>query len=142
MAREAFDEINEGITIGGKLIKEVRFADDKGVLASTEKGLQKLMTSLNRVANRFGMKISIKKTKVLVVTKETNKQVNILISNQKLKQVAHFKYLGSCMTQDGRSSMEIRKRIAMGREAFNGKKTLLTKGLKLHLQKRIVKAVV
>ena len=88
------------------------------------------------------MQISIRKTKVMVVTKEINKQVNILINNQKLEQVAHFKYLGSCSTQDGRSSMEIRKRIAMGREAFNGKKILLTKGLELHLKKRIVKAVV
>ena len=35
MIREAFDDLEEGIIIGGKLIIEIRFANDKGVLAST-----------------------------------------------------------------------------------------------------------
>ena len=62
MIREAFDDLEEGIIRGGKLIKEIRFA--KGVLASTQEGLQKLMSSLDLVADLYGMKISIKKTKV------------------------------------------------------------------------------
>ena len=70
MIGEAFDDLEEGIIIGGKLIKEIRFADDKGVLASTQEGLQKLMSSLDLVADLYGMKISIKKTKVMkVITK-------------------------------------------------------------------------
>ena len=36
MIREAFDDLEEGINIGGNLIKEIRFADDKGVLTSTQ----------------------------------------------------------------------------------------------------------
>ena len=51
MIREVFDYLAEGIIIGGKLIKEIRFADDKGVLASTQEGLQKLMSSLDLVAD-------------------------------------------------------------------------------------------
>ena len=31
MIREAFDDLEEGIIKGGKLIKEIRFADSKGV---------------------------------------------------------------------------------------------------------------
>jgi hypothetical protein len=64
MIREAFDDVNEGIKIGGKLIKEVKFVDNKGVLASTERGLPKLMTNLDIVTNNYGMKISIKKQKL------------------------------------------------------------------------------
>ena len=40
IVREAFDDIKEGVKIGGNLIKEIKFADDKCVIASTEKGLQ------------------------------------------------------------------------------------------------------
>ena len=40
MIREAFDDLGEGTIIGGKLIKEIRFTDDKGVFASTQEGLQ------------------------------------------------------------------------------------------------------
>ena len=68
MIREAFDDLEEGIIIGGKLIKEIRFADNKGVLASTQEGLQILMSNLDLVANLYGMKISIMKIKVMKVT--------------------------------------------------------------------------
>ena len=39
MIREAFDDLEEGIIIAGKLIKEIQFADDKGILASSQEGL-------------------------------------------------------------------------------------------------------
>ena len=68
MIRKAFDDLEEGIIIGEKLIKEIRFADDKGVLASTQERLQKLMSSLDLVADLYGMKIIIKKTKAMKVT--------------------------------------------------------------------------
>ena len=71
MKREAFYDLEEGIIIGGKLIQEIRFADDKGVLASTQEGLQKLMSSLDLIAHLYGMKISIKKKVMKVTTKVT-----------------------------------------------------------------------
>ena len=74
MIREAFNDLEEGIIIEGKLIKEIRFANDKGVLASTQEGLQKLMPSLELVADLYGMKISIKKTKVMKVTTNVTTQ--------------------------------------------------------------------
>ena len=43
MIKEAFDDLEEGIIIGGKLIKEIRIADDKRVLANAQERLQKLM---------------------------------------------------------------------------------------------------
>ena len=39
MMTEAMEGIEEGIKGGGKLIQDVRFADDQGMIASTEKGL-------------------------------------------------------------------------------------------------------
>ena len=63
MVREAFDDIKEGVKTGGKLVKEIRFADDTCVIASTEKGLQRLITSLDKVTESYGMKISIKRLK-------------------------------------------------------------------------------
>ena len=51
MKREVFDVLEEGIIIEGKLIKEIRYAEDKGVLASTQEGLQNLMSSLDLVAD-------------------------------------------------------------------------------------------
>jgi hypothetical protein len=78
----------------------------------------------------------------MVIAKESNIQVNILIKSEKLEQVDYFKYLGSYITSDCRSQIEVRKRIAMGKKAFNKKKVLLTHRLNLELKKRIIKTVV
>ena len=41
----------------------IRYADDKAVVASSEKNLQRLMDSVNRVTQEYGMKINIKEDK-------------------------------------------------------------------------------
>ena len=43
MMIDAIEEIEEGIKVGGNLIKDVRFADDQGMVAACEGSLQKLM---------------------------------------------------------------------------------------------------
>ena len=40
MMMEAMEDIDEGVMVGGKLLKDVRFADDQGVVADSEDGLQ------------------------------------------------------------------------------------------------------
>ena len=57
MKMEAMEGIEEGIKIGGKLVKDVRFVDDQGKLAGSEAGLQKIMDSLNATALKYGMKV-------------------------------------------------------------------------------------
>ena len=131
MIREAFGDLEEEIIIGGKLIKEIRFADDKGVLASTQEGLQKSMSSLDLVADLHGMKISIKKTKVMKVTTKVTTQeqtkLDITLNGQLLEQVESCKYLGGILDQTGKCDKEIDKRIAMGKESFNKRKILQIK---------------
>jgi len=53
-----------------------------------------------------------------------------------VEQVANFKYLESFISDDGRSLMDIKTRIALAKEALN-KKELLTKQLSKPLKKRI-----
>ena len=40
-----------GRRVVGKLIKDVKYADDQGMVANTEAGLQSLMNSLNTTGN-------------------------------------------------------------------------------------------
>src|SRR6476469_7677148 len=63
MMKEAIENVEEGIRVGGELIKDVKSADDQGMVANTEAGLQSLMDSLNTTAKHYDMKINIKKTK-------------------------------------------------------------------------------
>ena len=49
--------VNEGIRVGGHLIKTVRFADDQATLASSLKGLQLMMNKMQEGAGEYVMKI-------------------------------------------------------------------------------------
>ena len=142
MMKEAMEDVDEGVTVGGELLKDVRFADDQAMVASTEAGLQKLMESLSSKCKEYDMKIHVNKTKVMKISRKQEENLNIIINGQKVEQVSHFKYLGSLLTEDGGSGKEIRTRIAMAKEAFNNKKVLLTKSLRKDVKKKIVKAVV
>src|SRR6478609_5432714 len=69
MMKEALENVEEGITVGAELIKDVKYADDHGMVANTEAGLESLMDSLNTTAKHYDMKINIKKTKAMVVSR-------------------------------------------------------------------------
>ena len=61
-----------GILVGGRIINTIRYADDKTVIANSQKGLQQLMDNLNNATREFGMKINVKKTKVMCIRETTN----------------------------------------------------------------------
>ena len=47
----------------------------------------------------------VKKTKVMVFSKEENVQCNIKVNGEYLEQVTSYRYLGSIVTEDGRSEV-------------------------------------
>src|SRR6476469_2917485 len=57
MMKEALENVEEGIRVGGELIKYVKYADDEGMVANMEAGLQSLMDSLNTTAKHYDLKI-------------------------------------------------------------------------------------
>ena len=59
MMKEALEVVEEGIRVGGELIKDVKYADDQGMVSSTESGLQILMDRLNATAKSYDMKINV-----------------------------------------------------------------------------------
>ena len=40
---EAMENSEEGIVVGGQVVGDVRFADDQGMVSSSEDGFQRLM---------------------------------------------------------------------------------------------------
>src|SRR6476661_5696987 len=70
MMKEALENVEEGIRAGGELIKDVKYANDQGMVANTEAGLQSLMASLNTTGKVYDRRIKIKKIKEMVVGKK------------------------------------------------------------------------
>ena len=61
------------------------------------------------------MEISAEKSKVLVNSNKDTPQTHIITNGETLEQVDSFEYLGALITEDGKSTIEIRARLAMSR---------------------------
>ena len=99
------------------------------------------MDSLNTAAKHYDMMINIKKTKAMVVSRSEGKRVNIT-EGQSVEQVSKFRYLGSLISKDGRCLDDVKTRIGMAKDAFNKRKELLTRSIRVDLRKRLVKTLV
>jgi hypothetical protein len=63
------------------------------------------------------MNINKTKTKILVCGREKRNTI-VTLKGQKLEQVDSFTYLGNTITWDGRSTADIKRRIAQAKRAF------------------------
>ena len=86
----------KGVNILGTNYNNLRYADDTALLVGNEKEFSELTSKINEVGNRFGMKINIKKTKAMVVSKKPNSpKINIAIDGQQIEQVTSYMYIVS-----------------------------------------------
>ncbi|GFO32047.1 endonuclease-reverse transcriptase [Plakobranchus ocellatus] len=90
------------VSIGGRPITNLRFADDIDVLAGNECELASLVEQLDKASSNFGMEISAEKTKIMTNSKESSKK-EIKVKGQILESVTKFKYLGSIIFDEGQS---------------------------------------
>ena len=95
----ALENYNGTISIGGRQITNLRFADDIDGITGEEDELTKLVHNLDTAATKFGMEISAGKTKI--ITNNGTLQRYITIPGQKLEIVDHFKYLGAIICDEG-----------------------------------------
>ena len=97
------------VSIGGRIITNLRFADDIDGLAGSEAELVNLVKRLDET--RYGMEISAGKTKLMRNT-DAPISTSIAVSGQQLDTVNQFKYLGAIISEEG-SKPEIHARIAI-----------------------------
>ena len=117
----------EGVNVGGHNINNLRYADDTSLLALEEQKLQNLLTTVNEKGKPYGMEINVKKTKSMVASKkQETPKVNIPLDGTAIEQVQKKVYPGSTTTEDGKSKVEIKRRVEIARNAFNNIKSVLS----------------
>ena len=93
MLRDALSGVNEGIRVGGHLIKTVHFADDQATVASSVKGLQLMTGKMQESAGEYDVK---------KISRRPGEEFTIFLEGNQLSQESsQFNYLGSLITQDG-----------------------------------------
>ena len=107
---DVLEEHDGKVSIGGRNITNLRFADDIDALAEEEQELEALVESHDKTCTRYKMEISATKTK-LMTNSANGIQREIKVKGQKLGTVTSFKYLGAVVSDDG-SKPEVLSRIA------------------------------
>ena len=96
----ALEEHDGKVSIGGRNITNLRFADDIDALAEEELELKALVESLDKTCTRYKMESSAEKTK-LMTNSANGIQTEIKVKGQKLATVTRFKYLGAVVSDVG-----------------------------------------
>ncbi len=103
-----------------KRITECQFADDAVLFAITRSGLQLATEVFADVVSDFGLTVSFTKTKFMAVGSgiEDLDVAPIHVGDSLVDNVSEFPYLGSLIDSSGRSTVDIRARIASASRAF------------------------
>jgi hypothetical protein len=133
-----------GVKINGRIINNLRYADDTVLMAESEQELQELVDEVYYKSNQYGLDMNIQKTKAMIIGKTLDKPaIKIQINGRILEQVKSYVYLGHTITEDGKCDMEIRKRIGMAKSTFINMKSILTsKQITNKLKMRIARCYV
>ena len=131
-------EDHEGtVSIGGRTITNLHFADDISGLAGEEEELAILVEHLDKVSTAYGMEISAEKTK-LMTNSTSGINTEIKVNGQKLETVTDIKYLGSVIIDED-SNPEILCRIALATAALTRLKPIwIDKSISLSSKVRLM----
>ena len=113
---DALEDHEGTVSIGGRTVTNLRFADDIDGLAGEEKELAKLVEHLSKASTVYSMEISAEKTK-LMMNNISGINTEIKVNGQILETVTSFKYLGSIITDEG-FKREILSRITQATAAL------------------------
>ena len=88
------------VSIGGRTITNMRFADDIDTIAGDEQELAHIEKCLDKTSSDYGMEINAEKMK-LMTNNSNDIQERILVNGKELEIVANFKYLGATLLDEG-----------------------------------------
>ena len=137
---DALEEHDGKVSIGGRNITNLRFADDIDALAEEEQELETLVESLDKTCTRYKMEISAEKTKLM-----TNSANGIQRDKGKRTEVGHCNKLQvpwTVVSDDG-SKPEVLSRIAQATAALTKLKPIwrdnnISLGSKVKLMRSLV----
>ena len=104
-----------GIKIGGKLVSNLRYADDTALCANSQEEAERLIGKVNIIGKSRLLKLNVKKTNLLKIGK-MQCDAGVSVDDEEIEVVEHFKYLGSLKSADGNCNKDTRSRIGMAKK--------------------------
>ena len=70
------DEAQAGIKISGRIITNLRYADDTTLMAESEEELKSLLMKVKEESEKVGLKLNMQKTKIMASGPTTSLQID------------------------------------------------------------------
>ena len=139
MRNTGLEETQAGIKIAGRNINNLRYADDTTLTAESEEELKSLLMKVKEESEKVGLKLSIRKTKIMASGPITLWQID----GETVEAVADFIFGGSKITADGDFSHEIKRRLLLRRKVMTNLDSILkNRDIILPTKVHLVKAMV
>ena len=105
MRNAGLQEVQAGIKIAGRNIKNLRYADDTTLMAESEEELKSLLMKGKEESEKVGLKLNIQKTKIMASGPITSWEID----GETVETVSDFIFLGCKITVDNDCSHEIKR---------------------------------
>ena len=143
MRNAGLEEAQAGIKIAGRIINNLRYADDTTLMAQSEEELKSLLMKVKEESEKVGLKLSIHKMKIMASGPITSWQID----GDKVKAMTDFIFLGSKITSGSDCSHKIKRCLLLGRKVMTNLDSIfksrdITLPTKVHLVKAMVFPVV
>ena len=103
MRNAGLEEAQAAVKIAERNINNLRYADDTTLMAENKEELKSLLMKVKEESEKVGLKLNIKKTKIMASGPITSWQID----GETMETVTDFIFLGSKITADGDCSQEI-----------------------------------
>ena len=113
MRNAGLEEAQAGITIAGRNINNLRYADDTTLVAKNEEELKSLLMKVKEKSKKVGLELNIQKTKIMA----SGPIISWQIDGETVEAVSLYR-LGSKIIADGDYSHEIRRRLLLGKKVM------------------------
>ena len=90
MRNAGLEETQAGIKIAGRIINNLRYADDTTLMAESEEEPKRLLTKVKEESEKVGLKLNIQKTKIMASGPITSWQID----GETVETVTEFYFLG------------------------------------------------
>ena len=139
MRNTGLEEAQAGIKIAGRIINNLRYADDTTLMAESKEELKSLLKKVKEKSEKVGLKLNIQKTKIMASGPITSWQID----GETVETVTDFIFWDSKITADSDCSHEIKRHLLLGRKVMtNLDSRLKSRDITLPTKVCLVKAMV
>ena len=139
MRNAGLEEAQAGVKIARRNISNLRYVYDTTLRAESEEELKSLLMKVKEEHEKAGLKLCTHTKKIMT----SNPIISWQMDGGTVETVGNFIFLGSKITADGECSLEIKRRLLLGRKVMTNLESILNiRDITLPTKVCLVKAMV